>query len=149
MAENFKLATGTWVSVGALRAKLTDALGGLARDAVIVGENRDSLGALLVPFRPAIEKLVPGGAGLGDADLLAHPDLRAAIASRLADYNSTATGSSLRIPRAMILTDPLDMDKGEVTDKGSVNQRAVRTHRAGLVAELYTGSAAVIESEKG
>lgn len=149
VAENFKLSTGTWVSVGALRAKLSDALQGLARDAVIVGEAEDSLGALLVPFRPAIEKLVPDGATMDDATLFAHPVLHSKIAELLAAYNSTATGSSLRVPRAMVLRDPLDMDKGEVTDKGSVNQRAVRNHRADLVAQLYTGGPMVVESTKG
>lgn len=149
VAENFKLSTGTWVGVGALRAKLTDALGGYARDAVIVGEGEDSLGALLVPFRPAIEKLVPGGASLADADLYTHPVLRTELATRLKAYNATATGSSLRVPRVMMLVDPLDLQKGEVTDKGSVNQRAVRAQRADLVAALYAGDARVIESGKG
>ncbi len=148
VAENFKLSTGTWVSVGALRAKLTDALGGLARDAVIVGEGEDSLGALLVPFRPAIEALVGEGA-LPDAVLYNHPRLRAALAERLAAYNATATGSSLRVPRAMMMVEPLHMDRGEVTDKGSVNQRAVRSHRADLVAALYAGDARVILGRKG
>ena len=148
VAENFKLSTGTWVSVGALRAKLTDALQGLARDAVIVGEGEDNLGALLVPFRPAIEKLVPGGADLDDETLFGHPVLHDKIADLLAGYNQTATGSSLRIPRAMMLIEPLNMDKGEVTDKGSVNQRAVRAHRSDLVAELFSGGSSVIESRK-
>ena len=148
VAENFKLSTGTWVSVGALRAKLTDALQGLARDAVIVGEGEDNLGALLVPFRPAIEKLVPGGADLDDETLFGHPVLHDKIADLLAVYNQTATGSSLRIPRAMVLIEPLNMDKGEVTDKGSVNQRAVRAHRSDLVAELFSGGSSVIESRK-
>ena len=149
VAENFKLSTGTWVGVGALRAKLTDALGGLARDAVIVGEGEDSLGALLVPFRPAIEKLVPGGADLPDEQLFSHPALRPVIAERLAAYNATATGSSLRVPRVMMMVAPLSMDKGEVTDKGSVNQRAVRAHRQDLVAALFAGDKRVIDSRKG
>ncbi len=148
VAENFKLSTGTWVSVGALRAKLTDALQGLARDAVIVGEGEDSLGALLVPFRPAIEKLVSSGSDMDDATLFAHPTLHAKLSELLAAYNTTATGSSMRIPRAMVLVEPLDLDKGEVTDKGSVNQRAVRNHRADLVAQLYAGQGSVIESGK-
>ncbi|MFN4099040.1 MAG: feruloyl-CoA synthase [Pararhodobacter sp.] len=149
VAENFKLSTGTWVGVGALRAKLTDALGGLARDAVIVGEQQDSLGALLVPFRPAIEKLVPGGEGMADAELYTHPVLRSALSTRLAAYNATATGSSLRVPRVMMMVEPLHLDRGEVTDKGSVNQRAVRAHRQDLVAALYAGDERVITSGKG
>lgn len=143
VAENFKLNTGTWVAVGPLRAKLTDALGGLVRDAVIVGEGEGSLGALLVPFRPAIEALV-GDASLTDAELYAHPVLRDAIAARLKAYNATATGSSLRVPRVMMLVEPLNLDRGEVTDKGSVNQRAVRNHRGDLVAAIYAGDPRVI-----
>ena len=145
-AENFKMSTGTWVSVGTLRAKLVDALGGLARDAVIVGEGRDELGALLVPFRPECAELVPGGAEMSDDALYGHATLRAEIAARLAAYNATATGSSLRVPRAIILLNPLDLDRGEVTDKGSVNQRAVRSHRPHLIEMLGSGDPRVIEA---
>ena len=145
-AENFKLATGTWVGVGALRAKVTNALGGLARDAVIAGEGRNELGALLVPFRPAIERLVTGGQVLTDEHLYAHDTVRAKVADLLARYNDTASGSSMRIKRALFLTKPLDLDKGEVTDKGSVNQRAVLRHRTDLVEALFSDDAAVIKS---
>ena len=133
------MATGTWVTVGPLRAALTDALGGLARDAVIAGAERMELGAFLVPFRPAMERLVPGGAGMTDADLYARPVLRAEIARRLAAYNARNPSASRRVPRAMILADPLDLGAGEVTDKGSVNQRAVLRQRAGLVDALFQG----------
>jgi len=146
IAENFKMSTGTWVAVGPLRAKLIDALGGLARDAVIVGEGEGELGALLVPFRPAIEKLVLGGSELPDAELYDHPALRAEIARLLAAWNAHAGGASLRVPRAMVLVDPLSLDKGEVTDKGSVNQRAVRSRRADLVAALYAGDPRAIKA---
>ena len=78
-AENFKMSTGTWVAVGALRAKLTDSLEGLARDAVIVGEGQSELGALLVPFRPACEALVPNGKSMSDDELYANPALLDAI----------------------------------------------------------------------
>lgn len=146
VAENFKLATGTWVSVGTLRGKLTDALGGLARDVVIVGEGHESLGAMLIPFRPAIEKVVPGGADMDDETLFNHPALRSEIAARLADYNKTATGSSMRIPQAIVMDRPLDLDKGEVTDKGSVNQRAVLRNHAEFAMTLYTDDDHVIFS---
>ena len=146
VAENFKLQTGTWVSVGAVRAKLTDALGGLARDVVLTGDGEEKLGALLVPFRPAIASLVPGGAEMSDADLFTHPALRDAVSERLAAYNAKATGSSMRVPIAMVLVEPLDLDKGEVTDKGSVNQRAVLRERADLVARLYEEGPEVIRS---
>jgi feruloyl-CoA synthase len=131
-----------------LRAKLTDVLQGLIRDAVIVGEGHDSLGALLVPFRPNIEKIIPDGATMDDATLFSHPLLHEKLADLLGQYNATATGSSLRILRAMVLTTPLDMNKGEVTDKGSVNQRAVRNHRAELVDQLYASGADVIQGKR-
>jgi len=143
-AENFKLTTGTWVSVGTLRAKLTDALGGLARDVVIVGEGHSSLGALMVPFRPALERLVPDSTDMPDATLCAHPAVRTEITKRLKAYNTAAHGSSTRVPRVMFLTDPLDLNKGEVTDKGSLNQRAVLRHRADLAEALYTDDPRVI-----
>ncbi|MEJ2017616.1 MAG: feruloyl-CoA synthase [Maritimibacter sp.] len=146
VAENFKMSTGTWVSVGALRAKLTDALGGLARDAVIVGEGRDQLGALLVPFRPAAEKMVLGSGDMNDEGLFGHPTIRAEIARRLTAYNEHATGASLRVPRVLVLDEPLSMDRGEITDKGSVNQRAVRNHRADMVELLYSDDDSVIRS---
>jgi feruloyl-CoA synthase len=140
-AENFKMATATWVGVGPLRAALTDVLGGLARDVVIAGEDRHSLGALIVPFRPAMERL----AGvLPDAELYAHPAVREAIAEKLRAYNAKVSGASLRIPAALVLEAPLDLDKGEVTDKGSVNQRAVLRHRADLVEAVYSDDPRVI-----
>jgi len=148
VAENFKLTTGTWVAVGPLRAKLGDALGQAVRDSVIVGEGRDTLGALLIPFRPAAERLVPGGEALDDEALFAHPVLREDIARRLAEYNRHATGSSMRVPRAIFVTEPLSIDRGELTDKGSINQRAVRSHRADLVEAIYAGDPRVILSAK-
>lgn len=147
IAENFKLATGTWVAVGALRAKLVDALGGLARDAVIAGENRNELGALLIPARAAGEALVDGGAELRDAELWSRPELRQALKSRLSAFAAEASGSATRITRALVLTDPLDLNAGEVTDKGSVNQRAVLNNRAEAVERLYGTGAEVLRAE--
>lgn len=135
IAENFKLQTGTWVAVGALRARIVDQMGGLASDAVIVGENRESLAALLVPALPAMRKLVPEGTP--DDAILDHPAIRAVIARRLAAHIAAATGSATRITRVMLLTEPLSLDRGEVTDKGSVNQRAVLRNRADLVRRIY------------
>ena len=146
-AENFKLSTGTWVGVGPLRAALTDALGGLVRDVVIAGEGRPGLGALLVPFRPALERLVAGGADLAEPELLARPEVRAAVAERLCAHNRAAEGSSMRVGRALFLDAPLDLDRGEVTDKGSVNQRAVLRHRPALVEALFSDDPRVIAAD--
>ncbi|HEV7346581.1 MAG TPA: feruloyl-CoA synthase [Devosia sp.] len=144
-AENFKLNTGTWVAVGMLRAQLVDQFGGLIRDAVITGENRAALGALVVPFMPALRELVPDEPDLSDVAVLAHPAVRAALAERLAAHQRQASGSATRIQRILPMSETLRFDKGEVTDKGSINQRAVLALRADLVEALYGDSPEIVE----
>lgn len=144
IAENFKLQTGTWVAVGVLRAQLVDQFAGLVRDVVITGENRAELGALLVPFMPALRELVPGSLGMADSEILDHPHVRDKLARLLAAHQARAAGSAARIMRVMFLRQPLRFEKGEVTDKGSINQRAVLRHRADVVEALYQSGPDVI-----
>lgn len=144
VAENFKLATGTWVAVGALRSKVTDALEGIAKDVVIAGAGKNELTALLVPSRPIAERLIDGGDQLSDKELFAHPDLVDKVATLLGTYNKTAGGSSLRVMRVLFIIDALSLDAGEVTDKGSVNQRAVLANRASDAEALYLDDPRVI-----
>ena len=131
VAEDFKLATGTWVNVGPLRARLWQALEPYARDVVIAGADRNEIGALIFPNFEACRKLAANADVTGDARL--RDELRA----RLTAFASTSTGSSTRICRAILLGEPPSLDAGEMTDKGSINQRAVLERRADLVAELY------------
>ncbi|PQO24752.1 feruloyl-CoA synthase [Rhodobacteraceae bacterium WD3A24] len=142
LAENFKLDTGTWVAVGPLRATLTDDMKGIASDVVIAGENRPELAALVVPDYDALRGLV--GEALDDDALLAHPTVRALAAERLAEHGARATGSANRVMRMMFLSEPLRFDRGEVTDKGSINQRAVLRERADLVEALFGDDPRVI-----
>ncbi|MBU2358266.1 MAG: AMP-binding protein [Alphaproteobacteria bacterium] len=135
IAENFKLRTGTWVAVGPLRAQLLDQCNGLIRDAVIVGEDRDALAALLIPDLAGMRRLATPGTA--DADLSADDNVRQSLIACLTDHAQRATGSASRITRAMVLATPLSLAAGEVTDKGSVNQRAVLRHRADLVRAVY------------
>jgi feruloyl-CoA synthase len=138
IAENFKLRTGTWVAVGPLRASLVNAFGGIARDAVITGENRTEIGALLLPDVTALRALLPAGErDIAEEDLYTHPVITSEVAKRKAEFNAKSTGSSNRIGPIAFLTVPLSMDKGEVTDKGSVNQRAVLRGHSDLVDALY------------
>ena len=123
IAEDFKLSTGTWVSVGSVRLKLVSALAPLVQDAVITGHDRDELGALLFPGAPA--KDMPAAA------------LAAALRAALCAMKATAAGSSQCPTRVMLLDEPPSADAGEITDKGYVNQRAVLTRRASLVEALY------------
>ena len=143
LAENFKLASGTWVAVGALRAQVTNDMKGIASDVVIAGENRDRLAALVVPDWAAL-RMLANAPDLDGAALLAHPAVRRAAAARLAEHAARATGSASRVTRMMFLDTPLEFDRGEVTDKGSVNQRAVLRHRAELVEALYSDDPRVI-----
>jgi feruloyl-CoA synthase len=132
ITEDFKLSTGTWVSVGPLRAKLIAGLAPYVKDVVLAAPDRDALAAILLPEMEAVARIVPPG-----EDAATHPGLRAEIAARLAALADGASGSSQRVARATLLTAPLSLDAGEVTDKGSINQRAVLAGRAALVEALY------------
>jgi feruloyl-CoA synthase len=136
IAEDFKLATGTWVATGRLRARMIDAFAPYLRDAVLTGPDRDDLGALLFPDPVACRALAPDVPG-DTAELLADPRVRAEFQKRLDALAKEATGSSNRVVRAMLMTEPPSLDAGEATDKGSINQRNVLKSRAALVQELY------------
>jgi feruloyl-CoA synthase len=141
IAEDFKLATGTFVSVGPLRAKISAAGAPLIQDVVITGLNEKEVGALIILALGPARKL----AGLPDdfamKDVAAHARIKRAMAELITGLAATATGSSGRIARALVLTEPPNIDKGEITDKGSINQRAVLKERAALVQALYADNA--------
>ncbi|GJD49331.1 Carboxylic acid reductase [Methylobacterium crusticola] len=133
--EDFKLTTGIWVSVGPLRAAFLDAFQPLVRDVAIAGEGRDEVAALVFPDLAACRDLC--GAPGDDGAVLAHPAVRGAFAARLAAFARGATGSSNRVARLLLLAEPPALDRDEVTDKGSINQRGVLRGRAEAVALLY------------
>ncbi len=141
IAEDFKLSTGTFVSVGPLRGKIIAAGEPCVQDAVITGLNRDDVGALIVPRPDECRRLAGLPADAPLPEVLHHPDVRAFF-QRLADRLwRESTGSANRVARMHVLAEPPSIDKGEVTDKGSINQRAVLSHRAALVEALYEGTA--------
>ncbi len=145
LAEDFKMSSGTWVNVGPLRARVIGHFAPLVRDAVITGEGRDALGMLAVPDIDACRALcqdLPSDAPI--AAVLTHPAVASWMAERLSAFAAAAAGSSKHIARAMFLEDPPSLDAMEVTDKGSLNQRAMLKRRASLVDELYRGSPRVI-----
>ncbi|MGO4715966.1 feruloyl-CoA synthase [Bradyrhizobium sp. 2TAF24] len=137
ITEDFKLGSGTWVSVGPLRARFVAACAPLVRDVVITGLNRDELGALAILDLDGCRTINPALPPHDLAAAAADPQVRAAFRARLAALAESATGSSTRIARVVLLDTPLSIDHSEVTDKGSVNQRAVLEHRADLVERLY------------
>jgi len=122
VAEDFKLASGTWVHVGAVRVKLLAAGNPLIQDAVITGHDRNEVGALLF-LSPAAKDLPP-------------EDLRAKIAGALKALAAEG-GSSMHPVRAMVAAEPPSIDANEITDKGYINQRAVLERRAALVERLH------------
>jgi feruloyl-CoA synthase len=138
IAEDFKLASGTWVSVGPLRARLIAACAPLMRDVVIAGINRDEVSALVILDLDGCRVVNPA---LPADDLAAAASdalIRDAFRERMTRFLATATGSSNRITCAILIDTPLSIDRGEVTDKGSINQRAVLDHCSRLIEELYS-----------
>jgi feruloyl-CoA synthase len=116
ISEDFKLATGTWVHVGALRAAFIEHFAPHVRDVVIAGDRRSEPAALIFVAEKADPRI---------------------FLERLKSFAAKSTGSSNCIRRAILLEDPPSLDAGEMTDKGSINQRAVLERRAALVEELY------------
>jgi feruloyl-CoA synthase len=139
VAEDFKLATGTWVSVGPLRAKFVAHCAPYVTDVVVAGHDRDDAAALVIPNLPACRELADTRNGeAGHAEILACDGVRKRFVRLLETFNAKAGGSSGRLARLILMDDPPSLDTGEMTDKGSVNQRAVLSSRAALVEELYS-----------
>jgi feruloyl-CoA synthase len=128
IAEDFKLSTGTFVSVGTLRPRLLSASQGLLTDAVICGENGDVVTALVW--------LAPDAASRLDDDGVPDESLRAELAATMQRLAAQGGGSSQCVERLLVLREPAGLDAGEITDKGYVNQRAVRERRSDDVALL-------------
>lgn len=119
LAEDFKLSSGTWVSVGPLRARFLHAAAPYAKDVVVAGHDRDYISVIVIPDRPASTEF---------------------YMETLENLARESSGSSHFIARATILNEPLSLDAHEVTDKGSINQKAVLANRAALVEDLYAES---------
>ena len=151
LAEDFKLASGTWVSVGALRAQVIDHCAPLIRDVVIAGADRDDIAVLVFPDIEACRAFAGLAKDATSAAVLGDAKLRAEFRRRLTALARNSTGGSTRVCRAILVEEPPSLDAGEATDKGSINQRAVLTRRAALVEELYARPAPdkVIAIEEG
>jgi feruloyl-CoA synthase len=133
VAEDFKLMSGTWVHVGAVRVKLIAACDPLVQDAVITGHDRAEMGALLFVNPAAVQALGLDAAGV-----------RARLQAALARLHAEATGSSTAPGRLLVLAEPPSIDANEITDKGYINQRAVLERRAAQLEALYAGGPEVI-----
>ena len=140
IAEDFKLATGTFVSVGPLRARIIAAGAPYVQDAVITGLNMNEVGALLFTT-PRVRALCPLPDSAALSEVLQHPSTVAFFQELLNTLARQATGSANRVSRLLVMSEPPSIDSGEVTDKGSINQHAVLKQRHERVQAMYAGTA--------
>jgi feruloyl-CoA synthase len=146
VVEDFKLSSGTFVLVGTLRTAAIAAASPVLQDAVICGQDRDYVGLLGFANIAACRSLADDdGARLATAELLAHPAVVGTLRRGLARLNAESKGSSMRIRRALLMSEPPSVDGHEITDKGYINQRATLERRKALVDKLYAGGEGVIE----
>jgi feruloyl-CoA synthase len=137
LAEDFKLGTGTWVHVGVLRTAVLAACAPALQDLVVCGHDRDHIGILAWPNVSAWRDLT-GGDGAGDPGSPARaPEVLEVVRRGIGAHNRTHPGASTRIARVHLMAEPPSIDANEITDKGYVNQRAVRERRVDLVERLF------------
>lgn len=137
LAEEFKLTTGTFVHVGELRTSAIAAATPVLLDALVTGQDRPFVGLLAWPNLHACRQLIAEPDASYER-VVAHPAVRACVQQGLEAHNAaTGGGSSLRIARALLMTEPPSIDGNELTDKGYINQRAGLQRRAALVERLY------------
>jgi len=142
IAEDFKLSSGTFVSVGPLRARIVAFGAPCVQDAVITGPDRDDVGMLVFPRLDECRRLAALPETANAAEVLRHPQVRAFFQALVERLWREGTGSASRVARAHVMAEPPSIDRDEITDKGSINQRAVLRHRAALVDALYRGDGA-------
>ena len=140
IAEDFKLSSGTFVSVGPLRARVISLGAPFVQDAVVTGLDRHAIGLMIFPRMDNCLALSTLPAGTSAAEVLASEPVRAFFQQLLATLNVNASGSSTRVDRLLLLAEPPSIDAREQTDKGSINQAAVLSRRAALVDAMYDGT---------
>ncbi|MEH2592617.1 AMP-binding protein [Bradyrhizobium sp. AZCC 1721] len=136
VVEDFKLTTGTFVHVGSLRTDAIAAATPVVHDALVTGQDRPFIGLLAWPNLHACRQIV-GSPDATFEQVVKHPQVIACLKRGLEAHNASATGSSMRIARAMLMAEPPSIDGNELTDKGYINQRAGLERRAALVEKLY------------
>jgi feruloyl-CoA synthase len=138
IAEDFKLSTGTWVNVGALRLRILKYGGTIVRDVVVAGHDRSYLSAIIFPDIDECRRLCPGLAADASAgEIYSRPEVRKRFQTLLDVLRRDGSASSSRMERALLMEELPSIDANEITDKGTINQRAVLERRAELVQEVY------------
>jgi feruloyl-CoA synthase len=139
LAEDFKLASGTFVNIGPLRVRILNWFAPYVTDVVIAGPDRNDLGILIFPNLEACRALAPDlQASASATEILQHRAVVQKFLELLETFERQATGNSNRIVRAVLMHEPPSLDAGEITDKGSLNQRNILERRESLVEEMYS-----------
>lgn len=138
IAEDFKLSTGTWVNVGVLKAKVISTGSPIIQDVVLAGLDKEYIGAILFLNVDACRKLANLSLEISNKEAYLNVEVGKFINNWLVEFNKTSTGSSTVIKKYVIALEPPSIDLGEITDKGSLNQRAVLKHRVDLVNKMYS-----------
>ena len=138
IAEDFKLSTGTWVNVGILKAKVIAEGSPIVQDVVIAGLDKEFVSAILFLNPDACRKFANLPIETSNQEVFQHPDIQNFKTDLLKMLGEKSTGSATKVAKAVIAIHPPSIDLGEITDKGSLNQRAVLKHRADLVEQMYS-----------
>ncbi len=138
VAEDFKLSTGTWVHVGMLRTAVMTAAAPVLQDALVAGHDRAEIGILAWPNLSGCRQVCrDADGGRPVEELVRSREVREHLRKALSDYNARQQGSSTRVGRILLMTEPPSIDANEITDKGYINQRAALERRKALVEQLY------------
>lgn len=137
IAEDFKLSSGTWVNVGILKVKVIEAGSPIIQDVVIAGLDKEYVSAILFLNVEACRKLTNHSIEISYQIVFEHLNIQNFITELLEKLGKNATGSATKVVKAIIAYEPPSIDLGEITDKGSLNQRAILKHRADLVESMY------------
>jgi feruloyl-CoA synthase len=138
LSEDFKLSSGTWVNVGALRGRILSHFAPFVRDVVVTGHDRDEVGLMIFGDIDECRALCLGlERSSSAAEIFGHPNVHRRFQELLESFAVNATGSSTRVTRAIVAQEPPSLDAGEITDKGSLNQRAALDRRTAIIDQLY------------
>ena len=140
LAEDFKLSSGSWVSVGPLRTRFLAAAAPFVQDVVVAGHDRDYIALLVFPRLDECRGLCGLEQQATASEIIAHVLVRTRFQALLDQFADEATGGTTRVQRVLLLEVPPSIDAAEITDKGSINQRAVLEHRSTLVEEIYAAT---------
>ena len=140
VTEDFKLDSGTWVSVGTLRAQAVAAASPLIQDCVVCGQDKPFVALLAWPNFAAAKEICADTVRTTPEEVVHSPNVKQFVRARFAAFNQAAGGTSGKVRRILLMTEPPSVDGHEITDKGYINQRATMERRAKLVELLYAAA---------